>query len=279
MNHRWLIFSALAGALVVPAPAQQPPAPGLGINSIAHVALRVSDVDREIAFLGKLGYEEAFAVNAGSVMEVFVKINDRQFIELYPRTDPKQPLGFLHACYEAGDLDALVKYYRSLGLNVAPARKAGSGNLISVINDPAGYVTEFTQYMPGSKHTLDRGQHLGSNRIAPEMMGVDLPINNLATEKQFYVQLGFDAENGGNDIHLTASGAPDLRVELRPAHPGAQPQLLFPVDDAHRAADRLKDLRPARDKGIMLVHDPDGNAFVFLETGGGHKDRFMPWKH
>ncbi len=278
MNSRWLILSAFACALVAPA-AAQPPAPGLGINSIAHVALRVSDVDREIAFLGKLGYEESFAVNAGQVMEVFVKINDRQFIELYPRTDPKQPLGFLHACYEAGDLNALVKYYRSLGLSAAPARKAGSGNLISVINDPAGYVTEFTQYMPGSRHTLDRGLHLGANRIATELMGVDLPVNNLAAEKQFYVQLGFDAENGGNDIHLTAPGAPDLRVELRPAHPGALPQLLFPVDDARRAADRLKEFRPARDKGIFVVHDPDGNSFVFLETGGGHKDRFMPWKH
>ena len=278
MMKNWLVLSALACALVAPA-AAQPPAPGLGINSIAHVALRVSDVDREIAFLGKLGYQESFAVNAGSVMEIFVKINDRQFIELYPRTDPSQPLGFLHACYEAGDLKALVKYYDSLGLNAPPARKAGSGNLISVINDPAGYVTEFTQYMPGSRHTLDRGQHLGANRIATELMGVDLPVNNLAAEKQFYIQLGFEAEDGGSDVHLTDPGAPDLRVELRPAHPGAKPQLLFPVDDARRAADRLKEFRPARDKGIFVVHDPDGNSFVFLETGGGHKDRFMPWKH
>ncbi len=279
MNNRWMILSALACALLQPV-AAQPPAPGLGINSIAHVALRVSDVDREIAFLGKLGYEESFTItSAGQTMAVYVKINDRQFIELYPRTDVSQPLGYLHACYEAGDLNALVKYYRSLGVNVTPARKAGSGNLISVINDPAGYVTEFTQYMPGSRHTLDRGQHLGADRIATELMGVDLPASNLAAEKQFYVQLGFQAEEGDSDVHLTAPGAPDLRVELRPAHPGAKPQLLFPVDDARRAADRLKEFRPARDKGIFVVHDPDGNSFVFLETGGGHEDRFMPWKH
>ncbi|MGH9560460.1 MAG: VOC family protein, partial [Terracidiphilus sp.] len=203
MNNRWSILFALACALVAPVAAQQPPAPGLGINSIAHVALRVSDVDREIAFLGKLGYEESFAVNnSGQIMGV-IKINDRQFIELYPRTDPKQPLGFLHACYEAGDLKQLVNYYVSLGLNATPARKAGSGNLISVLTDPDGRVTEFTQYMPGSRHTLDRGQHLGADRISTELMGVDFPTNNLAAEKKFYMQLGFEAEADGNDVHLT----------------------------------------------------------------------------
>ncbi len=69
--------------------AAQPPAPDAGIIGIAHIAFRVSDLDREIAFLGKLGYEESFAMtNAGKTTEVFIKINDRQFIELYPQTNP-----------------------------------------------------------------------------------------------------------------------------------------------------------------------------------------------
>lgn len=274
-----LVISALGCALLAPA-AAQPPAPGLGINSIAMVALRVSDIDREIAFLGKLGYEESFAITSGSqTMAVVVKIDDRQFIELYPKTDASQPLGWIHVSYEAGDLKAFVKYLAATGLTPSRVSTTGSGNLVSSLRDPDGRIVEFTQYMPGSRHVLDRGQHLGADRIATELMGVDLPVNNLAAEKQFYVELGFEAEDSGSGVHLTDPGAPDLRVELRPAHPGALPQLLFPVDDARRAADRLKEFRPAHDKGIALVHDPDGNSFVFLETGGGgHKDRFMPWK-
>lgn len=269
MKNRWMVFAALGCALLGRAVAQ-PPAPDAGITGIAHIAFRVSDLDREIAFLGKLGYEESFAItNGGKTMEVFVKINDRQFIELYPRTDAAQPLGWMHVCYEAGDLDALVKYYVSIGLKAAPVRKAGAGNLISSMKDPEGRVTEFTQYMPGSRHTLDRGQHLGVNRVSTDLIGFNLPVNGLAAEKQFYIQLGFEAEDANGNVRLTTPGAPDVRLELSPAHPGTQPEFLFPVADTRKAYDALKGagVKPERDGKIIFVHDPDGNAFVFLETG------------
>jgi len=273
MKKHWIVIPALAWALSALAIAQ-PPAPDAGITGIAHIAFRVSDLDREIAFLGKLGYEESFAItNNGKTAEVFVKINDRQFIELYPQTDPSQPLGWMHVCYEAGDLNALVNYYVSTGLKAAAVRKAGAGNLISSMNDPEGRVTEFTQYMPGSRHTLDRGQHLGANRVSTELLGFDVPVNGLAAEKQFYIQLGFEADEAGGNVRLTTPGAPDVRLELRTAHPGAQPQFLFPVPDARKAADALKDagVKPERNGKLVFVHDPDGNAFVFLETGPEHK--------
>ena len=102
----------------------QPPPPNAGITGIAHIAFRVSDLDREIAFLGKLGYEEAFTITyGGKTTEVFIKINDRQFIELYPQTDPSQPLGWMHVCFEAGDLNALQQYYASEGLNPRPSAR------------------------------------------------------------------------------------------------------------------------------------------------------------
>ncbi len=166
MKNRWIAIPALAMRALRCAVGAAP-APDAGIIGIAHIAFRVSDLDREIAFLGKLGYEESFAMtNGGKTTEVFVKVNDHQFIELYPRTDPPQPLGWMHVCFEAGDLNALIKYYDSTGLKAAPVRKAAAGNLISSTNDPEGRVTEFTQYMPGSRHTLDRGQHLGANRVS-----------------------------------------------------------------------------------------------------------------
>jgi catechol 2,3-dioxygenase-like lactoylglutathione lyase family enzyme len=273
MKNRWIAIPVLACALLSHAIAQ-PPAPDAGITGIAHIAFRVSDLDREIAFLSKLGYEESFAItNAGKTTEVFVKINDRQFIELYPQTDPQQPLGWMHVCFEAGDLNALVKYYVSTGLKAAPVRKAAAGNLISSTNDPEGRVTEFTQYMPGSRHTLDRGQHLGANRVSGELIGIDLPVKEGAAEKEFYIDLGFEAQAVNGNVRLTAPGAPDLRLELHPAHSGAEPQFLFPVPDARKAADVLKNAGAKfdRDGKLLFVRDPDGNAFVFLETGPEHR--------
>jgi catechol 2,3-dioxygenase-like lactoylglutathione lyase family enzyme len=273
MRNRWIALPALACALCGLAVAQ-PPAPDAGIIGIAHIAFRVSDLDREIAFLGKLGYEESFAItNAGKTMEVFVKINDRQFIEIYPQTDAKQPLGWMHVCFEAGDLNALIKYYNSTGLKAAPVRKAAAGNLISSTNDPEGRVTEFTQYMPGSRHTLDRGQHLGANRVSTELLGFDLPVRDGAADKEFYSDLGFEADAVNGNVRLTAPGAPDVRLELRPASPGALPEFLFPVRDARKAADALRDagIKPERTGKLIFVHDPDGNAFVFLETGAEHR--------
>ncbi|MGD0347959.1 MAG: VOC family protein [Terracidiphilus sp.] len=281
MKNRWIAISALACALSAIAIAQ-PPAPDAGITGIAHIAFRVSDLDREIAFLGKLGYEESFAItNNGKTTEVFVKINDRQFIELYPQTDASQPLGWMHVCFEAGDLNALVNYYVSIGLKAAPVRKAGAGNLISSMNDPEGRVTEFTQYMPGSRHTLDRGQHLGANRVSTELLGFDIPVNGLAAEKQFYIQLGFESEDNDGSVRLSAPGAPDVRLEMRPVHTGAQPEFLFPVPGARKAADALKEtgVKAERDGKLVFVHDPDGNAFVFLETGPAHKESLIPGKH
>jgi catechol 2,3-dioxygenase-like lactoylglutathione lyase family enzyme len=267
MNLRSMGFLALVCAAPI-AVVAQPPKPDAGIIGIAHVAFRVSDLDREIAFLGKLGYEESFAITSnGKLAEVFIKVNDRQFIELYPQTNPPQPLGWMHVCYEVGDLDTLFKFYDSVGLKLLPVRKAGAGNLISATNDPDGRVTEFTQYMPGSKQTLDEGQHIGMGRVSTELIGFDLPVKDGAAQKEFYSDLGFEATEENGNVRLTAPAAPDVHIELRAWHPKAQPQFLFAVSDARRAEDQLRraGVNVVRDDKIVFVHDPDDNIFVFLE--------------
>jgi hypothetical protein len=208
--------------------------------------------------------------SGGKSTEVFIKINDRQFIELYPQTDPAQPLGLIRVCYEAGDLNVLEKFYDSEGLNPSPVRKAAAGNIISSMKDPEGRVTEFIQYMPGSRHTLDRGMHLGVRRVSDELMGIDFPVREGAAQKEFYTDLGFEAEEANGNVRLTSPGAPDLHIELRPLLPGSQPQFLFPVPDVRKAADELKNAGVKADtyNKLLFVYDPEGNAFVFLETGG-----------
>ncbi len=108
-------------------------------SGIAHVAFRVADLDAARAFYNKLGFEQFFAMKQGDrTTEAFLKINDHQFIELYPRTDPSQPLGLMHVCYESSDLEALHADLAKRGLAVSDVRKAGAGNLLMTMKDPEG---------------------------------------------------------------------------------------------------------------------------------------------
>lgn len=280
---RWMAWVGLlmcAGGARLAAQA----APGKPeITGLAHVAFRVSDVDREVNFFGKLGFEEAFSnTENGKVLQVFIKVNDRQFIEVYAQENPPKALGFLHACYEAPDLNGLHDKYVAAGLKVSPVRKAGAGNLLVTMQDPEGRVVEFTQYMPGSRHMQDKGQHLGERRISDEMLGFELPVGNLDAEAKTYSALGFDAEQEGLNYRLTIPANPDLRIELHATRAGDRPQFLFPVDDAKKTASELHSagLNVVRDKKLVFVRDPDGNSFVLLETGEHSPRHLMPFhKH
>jgi catechol 2,3-dioxygenase-like lactoylglutathione lyase family enzyme len=79
---------------------------GPELDGIALAPIRVSSLERSRDFYEKLGFEEAFAMDQGGTpTQSFLKINDRQFLELYPQRDPSQPIGFMHVCFEAGDLE------------------------------------------------------------------------------------------------------------------------------------------------------------------------------
>jgi catechol 2,3-dioxygenase-like lactoylglutathione lyase family enzyme len=247
-----------------PAAAQAPV-----INGIAHVAYRVSDLDKEVAFLAKLGYQESFGFTdaAGKTTEIFIKINDRQFFEVYPQADPSQKLGWMHVCYESGDINALYAALVAHGLKPTPVRKAGAGNLLSTMNDPEGRTTEFTQYMPGSRHTLDNGLHTGEHRISIQLLGFELPVPDLDAAKKFYVDgLGFVARDGKNGLRFSIPSVPDARIQIRPATTGASPQTLFSVPDAAKALQQLQGagVQPTQQRNRVLVSDPDGNVLAFV---------------
>jgi len=242
---------------------------------VAHIALRVSDVDREVDFLGKLGFEEAFAnAEGGRTTQAFVKVNDRQFIEVYPATaagEAPGALGLMHLCYEVEDLKALNDRYSANGLKPTAWRKAGAGNLLFNLQDPDGRVTEFTQYMPGSRQMNDAGQHLGANRVSEELLGVEMPAANIETAKTFYKAMGFDAEQKGEQPHLKLAVNPDVQIVIDAASKGILPESFFAVDDLRKAEAQLEKLglHGVRDKKQVTVRDPDGNIFALIETGKG----------
>src|SRR6202789_2364443 len=149
------------------------------LAGIAHVAIRVSDLNRSRDFYQKLGFEQAFTFTKdGVVTESFLKVNDRQFIEMYPKQQPSQLIGFMHVCFEGADLEALNRDYLARGLSPTPVKRAGAGNLLFTMEGPEKENIEYTQYMPGSLHYNDRGKHLGANRISTELVAFGLAMKD-----------------------------------------------------------------------------------------------------
>jgi len=235
------------------------------LAGIAHVALRVSDLDRSQNFFEALGFEKAFEFSEnGKVSEVFIKVNDRQFIELYPRVQESQAIGFMHICFEATDIEALRKAYLSMGLNAPEAKKFRAGNLLFVLHNPEGQLLEYTQYLPGSLHDADRGQHLGGNRISTYLLAASTPATNLAVQREFYSgRLGFG--NTESPTVLRLPGDSEDELELKSVEKGQAAQLTFSVENTKRAGDTLKKrgLTPEVAADDLAVHDPDGNVIAF----------------
>jgi catechol 2,3-dioxygenase-like lactoylglutathione lyase family enzyme len=252
------------------APAQSPP-----FNGIAHIAIRVQSIAASVAFYNKLGFEEAFAMHGkdGSVSQSFIKINDKQFIELYP-VNPANPTQdkpeFLHLCFEGVDLNAIHDFYVAEGLTPISVRTAGAGNLLFTMKGPLQFRDpqniEYTQYMPGSLHSKDAGLHLGPNRVAGLMIQVDLAMQDPAAAKSYYLEkLGFHSHPNSIGLFLPEAGGRDdfpERVQIVPVDQlGAKSSITLFSGDLNKAEAQLKkeQVSYSRNGNTILLTDPDAN--------------------
>jgi lactoylglutathione lyase len=85
------------------------------VTAIAHVALRVTDIDRSLDFyVGKLGYAEMFRLDRDDrLWIVYLRITDTQYLELFPGGDGERApgpdrIGPNHFCLEVDDIDAAI---------------------------------------------------------------------------------------------------------------------------------------------------------------------------
>ena len=233
------------------------------LNGIAHVAIRVKDLTASRAFYRKLGFEEAFVFDKeGTPTEAFLKVNDTQFIELYPGKSG-QETGFLHVCFESKDIATLNDFYERRGLHPTPVKLAGAGNLLFTMRGPEQQNIEFTQYMPGSRHTLDIGKHLGSSRISDQIIGVAIPMKDVQSASAFYAsQMMFPRMNRQNNVEaFQIPGSPAQEIELAPAASNNSTSLILGTPDLNQAATHIRELGIAvRGQTDLLIHDPDGNV-------------------
>jgi catechol 2,3-dioxygenase-like lactoylglutathione lyase family enzyme len=249
---------------------QTPPLAG-----IAHVAIRVRSLDAARDFYNKLGFEEAFTLTDkdGKVNESFIKLNDRQFLELYPANpdNPRQSsTGFLHVCFEGDDLQAIHDDYVSHGLTPTDVRKAGAGNLLFTLAGPkdangADQNIEYTQYMPGSRHYEDRGKHINSDRVADTLIGVSLAMQDPAGARDFYLnQLSFKSI-AGDPMFLHMPGDSGQEVEIATAASlGSKARLTMRTANLSKTAHLLhkQQIAAVKSKDTLTVSDPDGNLIM-----------------
>jgi catechol 2,3-dioxygenase-like lactoylglutathione lyase family enzyme len=237
---------------------------------IAHVAFRVADLEAARGFYNKLGFEQFFEMKQGErTTEAFIKINDRQFIELYPRTDASQTIGLMHVCYESNDLAALHAEYVARGLTVSDVRKAGAGNLLMTMKDPEGQTIEYTQYMPGSRHFEDRGKHLGANRVAQTLVGAMVAARDAAAIRTFYVDKLRFAEIGHDiPVRLRMPGDSGQELDIAAAGPDVKSGIQFGVADLRKTEGILAGLglQVKITPQSVTVADPDGAVISFMKT-------------
>jgi catechol 2,3-dioxygenase-like lactoylglutathione lyase family enzyme len=271
----------MPGAGAAPATASAGPVQLPPLNGIAHIAIRVKDIAASLAFYHKLGYDQAFAMTAkdGTVSQSFLKLDDRQFIELYPVSDRDKDVGFMHLCFEGADLNALHDAYVAEGLTPISVRTAGAGNLLFTMKGLQQYSVpqniEYTQYMPGSLHSKDFGQHLGPDRVGDKMTVVALAMQDPAAARAFYIdKLGFTPTPGSAN-RLTLPGSSGEQVEIVPAAElGARSSIILTTPDLNKSEAQLKRQEVAYQRAsassadakgkarkieMISVTDPDGN--------------------
>jgi lactoylglutathione lyase len=133
------------------------------IRSLAHVAVRVSDIAPALDFYcSKLGLEEAFRLTKedGAVWIVYLKLGNHTFIELFPGANresraPGDAVGNNHFCIEVDNVEETVAAWKQKGLTPISGPSVGKdGAAQAWYADPDGNRFEIQQYLPNA---LQRG--------------------------------------------------------------------------------------------------------------------------
>ena len=165
------------------------------ITGVAHVAFFTADVAKTRAFYRDLlGYEEPYELKNpdGSLSMAFVKINDRQYVELSQEKEANSDR-LNHVSIETDDIDGMRVYLASKGVTVpAQAGTVRIGNRAFNVKDPDGHTVEFVQYMPGGWTVHEKGKSVGSARVSDRMAHFGILVGNVNASMKFYRDiLGF----------------------------------------------------------------------------------------
>ena len=246
------------------------------VSGVAHVAFRVSDMDKSEAFYSSLlGYQEPFSLNEnnGRTATAFVKVNDPQYVELF-QGDAQSQGQLDHFALYTDDLTAMRAYLQSLGMYIAKdTHKGRIGNPFLTIRDPDGHFVEILQYSSNSLTGQSQGKFMPASRVSDHITHVGIVVTSVDSAMKFYRDaLGFRefARGGGSEgqpdwIALRVPDGNDY-IELipfsgkpSPAELKAQEHLGLASPDVHKTIAVLK----ARVPGTSPI------SSITVQTGGG----------
>ncbi|MEI6276074.1 MAG: VOC family protein [Prolixibacteraceae bacterium] len=166
------------------------------ITGVAHAAFYSKDVESARKFYKDyLGYAEPFslmAANGKDLALTFIKINDRQYVEVFP--EKKQGGNRMyHFAVETTDAEAMRQYLASKGVKVPEKTPKGrTGNSNYFVTDPNGTICEIVQYEPGSMSANTVGKDMPDTRVSTRMSHVGFMVPDLDKAVSFYCGiLGF----------------------------------------------------------------------------------------
>lgn len=265
------------------------------ITGIAHVALAAHDFEASRSFYHDfLGYDEVFTLPKpdGSVGTAFIKINERQYVELSPETEAGTDR-LKHVAIETENAEQMRLYLKSKGISVpdkTPKGKIGNSNFM--IKDPEGHSLEIVQYEPDGWTMKAKGKALPATRISRHMPHVGIIVTKLEPEKKFYEEvLGFKeiwrGSKDGKTLSWTNMQVPDGEDYLEfmlyaetpaPTARGSAHHVCLVVPSVAESVANLES-RPARKnytrpfepktgvnrKNQLNLFDPDGTRSELME--------------
>jgi catechol 2,3-dioxygenase-like lactoylglutathione lyase family enzyme len=186
------VFTVLCASLSALA-AEGPTRPQ--IVGISHIALYAHDLPRTRAFYKDfLGFDEPFSLTNkdGSLHLTWIKINDRQTIELFPEQEAGSDRLY-HIALETDDAVGMRDYLAARGVKVPEKVGKGKiGNLNYFITDADGHFAEIVQYASDSWTVRERGKFMPDTHISTNMPHLGILVGDLDAAKRFYEDiLGF----------------------------------------------------------------------------------------
>jgi lactoylglutathione lyase len=160
------------------------------IVGVAHIGLKTKDLAASREFYGHyLGFLEPFTIDkpSGGLMLTYFKVNDHQYIEVFPELKSDTEDRLSHIALETTNIQQLRDYLASKGVKTPDTLKPGlDGNVSMMLKDPDGHNVEFVQYMPGSLHSKNFGKFLPDTRISQRIIHVGITVKDRAAADAFY---------------------------------------------------------------------------------------------
>ena len=135
-----------------------------------------------------LGFAEPYSLTNkdGTLHLTWIKINDRQSIELFPETQTNGDRLY-HVALETDDAVGMRDYLAAQGVKVPDkVGKGRIGNFNYFIKDPDGHIVEIVQYAPQGWTLLNQGKFMPPTRISTNMPHMGILVGDLDAAKKFY---------------------------------------------------------------------------------------------